>query len=394
MPPTHPTGSKSAPSPVDYAEQALLGALLLEPHRTDDVTGITADSFSTTEHTALYTALATRRRPTPTEHATSTKWLEEVLAAARQQARGLTTSYLHTLTQVCPRPAHAPAYARMIESAHARRRLQSAAERLVHTVHDVSLPHPARTVLATADELAAVVDDIATRFPPRTGARHRAPALPLPAARDSPQAVAEEQILLATATAYPDSIEDVPWLLPDDLTLPLHAGLWRCLTTLTRHHEPIDRLTVLWEAAQRGLLDSSHDEAEILHVLATPAGSVEHWATRALHRALLATAEHTGRRINAYATDLAITPFQLVAVARRAIAEISAVRARWQHASPAPRQSPHSARVCPPTTTAPATRAPHPPATHPQSRSRPLSEGKLGRQQRRRELRPSMIPRS
>jgi replicative DNA helicase len=57
-----------------------------------------------------------------------------VLAAGREQARGLTASYLHTLIQVCPWPSHAPAYARMVEAEHARRRLLTAAERLVHTV--------------------------------------------------------------------------------------------------------------------------------------------------------------------------------------------------------------------------------------------------------------------
>ncbi|MFJ9909251.1 hypothetical protein ACIRVK_41620 [Streptomyces sp. NPDC101152] len=58
---------------------------------------------------------------------------------------------------------------------HARRRLQAAAERLVQTVHDASLPHPVQTVLAEADALTAVVDDITARFPPRAGvlAPHR-----------------------------------------------------------------------------------------------------------------------------------------------------------------------------------------------------------------------------
>lgn len=61
----------------------------------------------------------------------------------RGQARGLTTSYLHTLVQVCAWPRHAPAYARMVEAEHVRCGLQRAAERLVQTVHDVpSAPRP------------------------------------------------------------------------------------------------------------------------------------------------------------------------------------------------------------------------------------------------------------
>lgn len=53
------------PQPVFHVEQALLGALLLDPHRLDDVSGIAADSFSTAAHAALYTAITTLPRPTP-----------------------------------------------------------------------------------------------------------------------------------------------------------------------------------------------------------------------------------------------------------------------------------------------------------------------------------------
>ncbi|WP_434097703.1 hypothetical protein [Streptomyces mirabilis] len=122
----------------------------------------------------------------------------------------------------------------MVESEHARRRLQTPAERLVQTAHDVSLPHPVQAVLAEADALAAVVDDIAARFPPRAGVLPRTAAPPPAVAPDYTEAVEEEQMLLATATAHPADIESVRWLLPDDLALPLHAGLWQCLTALAR----------------------------------------------------------------------------------------------------------------------------------------------------------------
>ncbi|MFC9131402.1 DnaB-like helicase N-terminal domain-containing protein [Streptomyces sp. NPDC057099] len=344
------------PQPVFHVEQALLGALLLDPHRLDDVSGIAADSFSTATHAALYTAITTLPRPDPAEHAKNTQWLNRVLTTGQEQARGLTASYLHTLVQVCPWPRHAPAYARMVEAEHARRRLQTAAERLVHTVHDASLPHPVQTMLTEADALTAVVDDIAHRFPPRAGVLPRTTAPPSPAAPDPTEAAEEEQILLATATAYPSGIDSVRWLLPDDLTLPLHAGLWQCLTALARRNEPVDPVTVLWEAQQRGLLDDGNEPGEVLRLLAEPAGSVEHWSERALQRSLLATAEHTGRRIEAYAGDPANTPFQLVVGARRALADIAAVRTRWQHATgatpPQQRRPAPTTRAGPPTTTA------------------------------------------
>lgn len=350
LPDTHP------PQPVRYAEQALLGALLLDPYRLGDVSGIAADSFSTAAHAAVFAAISSLPPPDPAEHAKNTNWLNRVLATGREQARGLTASYLHTLVQVCPWPRHAPAYARMVEAERARRRLQSAAEQLVQTVHDASLPRPVQTMLAAADALAAVVDDIASRFPPRAGVLPRTAAPPPAIAPDYAEAVEEEQLLLATATAHPTDIESVRWLLPDDFHLPLHAGLWQCLTALARRREPVDPVTVLWEAQQRGLLDDGKEPGEVLRMLADPAGSVEHWGERALKRSLLATADYTGRRIEAYAGDPANTPFQLVVGARRSLADIGAVRTRWQHATgtvptPRPRPAP-TTRAGPPTTTA------------------------------------------
>jgi replicative DNA helicase len=345
-----------APQPVFHAEQALLGALLLDPHRLGDITGIRATSFSTAQHSALYAAISTLPPPDPAEHAKNTTWLNQVLVASREQARGLTASYLHTLIQVCPWPRHAPAYARMVEAEHARRQLRTAAEHLVQTVHDTSLPHPVPTVLAEADALAAVVDDIAARFPPRASVLPRAPAPPPTIASDCAEAAEEEQVLLATATARPADVASVRWLLPEDFTQPLHAGLWQCLTTLARRNEPVDPVTVLWEAQQRGLLENGTESGDVLYLLAEPAGSVGYWGERVLHRSLLTTAEHTGRRIAAYAGDPANTPFQLVVGARRSLADISAVRTRWQHATGTiptqRRQLRPTTRAGPPTTTA------------------------------------------
>ncbi|BDH07232.1 DnaB-like helicase N-terminal domain-containing protein [Streptomyces seoulensis] len=341
------------PHPVFHVEQALLGALLLDPHRLGDITGIGADSFSTAEHAAVFAAISTLPPPDPAEHAKNTIWLDHVLATGREQARGLTAGHLHHLIQVCPWPRHAPAYARMVEAEHARRRLRTAAEHLVQTVHDTSLPHPVQAVLAEAGALAAVVDDIGARFPPRAGVLPRTPA-PSPAlAPDYAEAVEEEQLLLATATAGPADLDSVRWLLAEDFTQPLHAGLWQCLTALARRQEPVDPVTVLWEAQQRGLLDSGSEPGDVLRLLAEPAGSVEHWAERALQRSFLATAAYAGRHIAAYADDPANTPFQLVVGARRSLADIGAVRVRWQHATgpppPARPQPTSSARAGPPT---------------------------------------------
>ncbi|WP_407549072.1 DnaB-like helicase N-terminal domain-containing protein [Streptomyces sp. Pv4-95] len=347
------------PQPVFHVEQALLGALLLEPHRLSDVTGIASEAFSTAEHAALFASIRSLPAPDPLQHTKNTKWLDKVLAAAREQARGLSAPYLHHLIQVCPWPRHAPAYARMIEAEHSRRRLCAAAQRLTQTARDTLLPQRVTTTLAEAEALATVVDDIAARFPPHSGSLPRTPA-PSPATPHDEEAVDEERLLLATATAHPSSVEHMRWLTPDDFTHPLHAGLWQCLITLTRRGTPVDPVTVLWEAQHRGLLGAVAEPRELLDLLARPVGSPESWGERILQRSLLQIAHHIGRRIEAFTEDPATTPYQLVVGSRRALSDLSAVRTRWQHATspapesrPTPNRAPAAPRAVPPQTTAP-----------------------------------------
>ncbi|MFH9228298.1 DnaB-like helicase N-terminal domain-containing protein [Streptomyces lydicus] len=90
---------------MHYAEQALLGALLLEPHRLSAIGRLEPDHFGNHAHSALFAAMRTVPAPSPNQHAKDTAWLSAVLAKARSEAPGLTASYLHTLIQSCPRPA-------------------------------------------------------------------------------------------------------------------------------------------------------------------------------------------------------------------------------------------------------------------------------------------------
>ncbi|MFG2430283.1 DnaB-like helicase N-terminal domain-containing protein [Streptomyces sp. NPDC048590] len=354
------------PHPVFHVEQALLGALLLEPQRVHDVTGIGPDAFSTAAHRALFAAIRSLPAPDPVEHAKDAKWLDTVLTTARKEARGLSAPYLHSLVQVCPLARHAPAYARMVEAEHCRRRLAAAAQRLTHTATDTSLPQRVAATLTEADAIATVVDDIAARFPPHPGSLPRAPA-PAPARPQHEEAADEERLLLAATTAHPSSVEQMRWLTPGDFTHPLHAGLWQCLTALDRRGTPIDPVTVLWEAQHSGLLRPGADPRELLGLLSGSFGSPEHWGERVVQRSVLAVADHAGQTIEAFTDEAASTPYQLVVGSRRALADLSAVRTRWRHAtSPADRTARARAtraasvpRAGPPQTTAPsATRSP------------------------------------
>ncbi|MGY4957904.1 DnaB-like helicase N-terminal domain-containing protein [Streptomyces nigrescens] len=348
------------PQPVHYAEQALLGALLLEPHRLDTIGHLEPHHFGNHAHGTLFTALLSVPAPDPKQHAKDIAWLNAVLTKAQPEAPGLTASYLHTLIQSCPRPQHATAYAGIIRADHARRTVREHADRLCQIATDATLPNPALTVLGQADALSLYLDELGTQFAPHPGSLPRTPLPSAPPRETGEEALDEERLLLSTATAHSNEVKAMRWLQPGDFTHPLHAGLWQCLVALTRRGTPVDPVTVLWEAQHRGLLSTGAEPSELLDLLAGPVGSPESWGERILQRSLLQIAHHIGRRIEAFTNDPATTPYQLVVGSRRALADLSAVRTRWQHATspapesrPAPTRATAAPRAGPPRTTAP-----------------------------------------
>jgi replicative DNA helicase len=330
-----------APTPVHYAEQALLGALLLEPARLADTEPLIAHHFDSHTHAALFTAIRTLPPPDPADHAKDTAWLNAVLEHARPHAPGLSASYIHSLIQFCPQPKHAAAYARMIRADNARQVLRGHAERLASTATDPGLPNPAASTLGLADDIGRVLDALAEQFAPHPGSFPRT-TLPADVPRQAGEEdLDEERLLLATATAYPAEVQQMRWLTEADFLLPLHAALWQSITALVHRGEMVDPVTVLGEAQHRGLLTGSLTPKDVMALVSTPAGSPEYWGEKILHRALLARAQAVAVRITTYTDDPANTPHQLITGTRRALADLNALRTRWNRATaltPAPRR--------------------------------------------------------
>ncbi|WP_260610009.1 DnaB-like helicase N-terminal domain-containing protein [Streptomyces sp. WAC06614] len=350
-----------APPVVHYAEQALLGALLLVPERLKTIGPLEPEHFANTAHSALFAAMRTVSPPAPEVHRTSPVWPNQLLDAAQPQARALTASYLHTLISVCPTDAHAPAYAQMVRSGHARRVLRRHAGLLAQAARAPG-PDPAEAVLTRSDELATHLDELVTAFPSHPGSMPRTPAARRPTAEPSAEAEDDERMLLATVTAHPDELLRMRWLHEGDFTNPLHAALFTSLTALALSGAPVDPITLLWEAQQTGLLRDGPGPAEILDLLTCPVGAPEHWGQKVLQRALLRQAVAVADRIAALTADEATTVHQLVIGSRRTLSALSAVRRRWHEATgslprtPPPRR-PAVSRPSPVTSVRPAARA-------------------------------------
>ncbi|MFE2561911.1 DnaB-like helicase N-terminal domain-containing protein [Streptomyces sp. NPDC059352] len=319
--------------PLHYAEQALLGAVLLQPALLPAVEDLDHSSFDSPVHAAVFAAM--QKIPAPEEITTGAglDWLTAVLAEARPQAPGLTPSYMHTLISACPQPQHVSAYAVVIRAEHARRTICLHAEQLAQAATDITVPDRPRHALTAADTLARHLDHLAERFPShaRPLPRTSLPPAPRPAERDEDREA--EQWLLACAVARPEQVQGMRWLTADDFLDPVHAGLWQAVTALAHRGDPVDPVTMLWEAQQRGLLATGIAPAAVIALLSEPVGSADYWGERLLERNLLARAFLAARQIAAYAADPANTVHQLVTGSRRALADLHTVRSRWQNAT-------------------------------------------------------------
>ncbi|MFJ8676348.1 DnaB-like helicase N-terminal domain-containing protein [Streptomyces sp. NPDC093589] len=340
------------PRPVHYAEQALLGALLLDPHRLDEIGLLAPGHFKNPVHSAVFAAMGALPAPDPDRHRTDVAWLGEVLTRARPQAPGLSASYLHALIAACPSSKHVVTYARMVRADHARRSLRTRAEQLAQTAGNATLPHRVAATVAQADSFGQFLDTLTGQFRPHPGSLPRTPPPPVPDRDTGEGALDEERSLLGAAAAYPDRAREMRWLVPDDFALPLHGALWQCMNALTHRGDPVDPITLLWEAQHRDLTRSV-SARELMALVSAPVGSPEHWGEKVVQRALLHRTHTVAARIRAYTDDPSNTTHQLITGSRRALADLTTLRTRWQHttAHPQPPRAPTRPRAGPPALT-------------------------------------------
>ncbi|MFB6838937.1 DnaB-like helicase N-terminal domain-containing protein [Streptomyces sp. NPDC056361] len=339
-------------NPLLDAEQAVLGAVLLDPGQLSPLEWLAPDHFYRPVHRALFAALRKLRdegHPAlEGEGPVPLSWVTDAVDEAGLHVRGLTASYAHILVSACPRSAHAPVYGRMV--------LEGAIHRTV-TQHAIRLHQEARTgalrgevdgALRYADVLAGVLTDLARRW--GTEPRPVAPATPpaiAPSALPPAQAdrVGEdEEFLLSLLVERPGAVgEVVDWLRPGDFADPVHGQLYRCLGALHHRGEPIDRITLLWEAQRRGLLaDGTLSDDRFAAICdGVGAGDAEWLGTQVMRSSITRTAAASARAVRALAEHEALAPGQLINHALHALGPLDEVRARWEsaHGRPASRAS-------------------------------------------------------
>jgi replicative DNA helicase len=291
------------------------------------------------------------------EESAPLSWVNDAVDEASLHVRGLTAVYAHTLISACPRPAHAPVYGRMVLEGAIHRSVTEHAVRLHQAARADALQGEVEGVLQYADVLTGVLSDLARRWgtkprpvasatPPAT-----APVAPAPVRAD--QAAEDERFLLAVLTDRSGAMgEVVDWLRPGDFADPAHGQLYRCLGALHHRGEPIDRITVLWEAQRRGLLADGTLSGEQLTAICDGVGpgSAEWLGEQVMRSSVTRTAASSARAIRALAENETLAPGRLINHALHALGPLDDVRARWQTANgvPAPPTADPSADGPPP----------------------------------------------
>ncbi|MFE5733543.1 DnaB-like helicase N-terminal domain-containing protein [Streptomyces sp. NPDC056528] len=374
-------------NPLLKAEQAVLGAVLLDPDQLAHLDWLAPDHFYRPVHQALFAALRTLRSDghpaIDAEGPVPLSWVTDAVDEASRHVRGLTAVYPHLLISACPRPAHAPVYGRMVLEGAIHRTVAEHATRLHQVARADALQGEVEGALRSADVLTGVLTDLACRWgtEPRpvapTTAPTADPAVPPPIRAD--QVAEDERFLLAVLTEQPTAMaEVVDWLRPVDFADPAHGQLYRCLGALHHRGEPIDRITLLWEAQRRGLLANGTLSSEQLTALCDDVipGSAEWFGERVMRSSLTRTAAASARAVRALAEDEALGPGRLINHALHALGSLDEVRARWRTANgiPAPEPPTVPSASGPPAARVQAARArstPHP-AAPPPARTGPI----------------------
>jgi replicative DNA helicase len=348
-------------NPLQGAEQAVLGSVLLDPGQLSHLGWLAPDHFYRPVHQALFAALRKLRSEghpaLAGDRAVPLSWVTDAVEEASLHVRGLTVSYAHTLVAACPRPAHAPVYGRMVLEGAIHRSVTEHAVRLHQAARADALQGEVEGVLQYADVLTGVLSDLARCWgseprpvapatPPAT-----APVAPAPVRAD--QAAEDERFLLAVLTDRSGAMgEVVDWLRPGDFADPAHGQLYRCLGALHHRGEPIDRITVLWEAQRRGLLADGTLSGEQLTAICDGVGpgSAEWLGEQVMRSSVTRTAASSARAIRALAENETLAPGRLINHALHALGPLDDVRARWQTANgvPAPPTADPSADGPPP----------------------------------------------
>jgi replicative DNA helicase len=244
-------------TPDRAAERSVIGALLLEPDRFADVREwLEPGDFGGTPERQAYEAIfAVGARGEALSPAAVDHELREGRTSAPLLADG---AYLVGCMQLCPTPARAAVYGRMVLEMSIRRRVVDQGTRLRQRAETAVTSHDLNLVFAQVDSARRNVERLHQRESQATRSHSPTPLLApgLDALRRRPSredAPAERNAIHALVD-QPAALDVVTrWLTPTDFRDVECSGLYGEMTALHEKKSPIDRVTLAWRAMRVGL---------------------------------------------------------------------------------------------------------------------------------------------
>jgi replicative DNA helicase len=244
-------------TPDRAAERAVIGALLLAPDRFADVREWLepGDFHGTAERQAYEAICAVGARG----QVVSAAAVDQELRNRRDSAPALADgAYLVGCMQLCPTPARAAVYGRMVLEMSIRRRVVEQGTRLRQRAEKAVTSHDLNLVFGQVDSARRNVERLHRREAQATRSHSPtpllAPGLETLPRRGSRQDVPAERTAIHALADQPAALNVVTrWLSPTDFSDAECSGLYGEMAALHERRSPIDRVTLAWRAMRVGL---------------------------------------------------------------------------------------------------------------------------------------------
>lgn len=312
------------------AEEALLGAALLNPGALPALRWLPPGAFSHPAHATLWQVLH-RLAPGDISPMAVTAELATIDEPGLQET--LSSPRLFSMVSACKRPGHAPLYAGMtLESAihravedagHGLRAAveQAALDDVTAVLGDVDQAGQRLGVLgqswAAAPETVRNLLDIAPEEETRIGARAERARVDLRAEAET----------VASLLYQPAQMAEVGWLRPEDFSDGQLATAYRALATLADRGAPIDPLTLAWEAQRQPGPQLSEQVLDELDRGGIP-GTAAFTGEQVLRTSVLDQVDAAGHALRNLARLPALAPTGLLDHAEAALQPVAADRDR------------------------------------------------------------------
>jgi replicative DNA helicase len=240
-----------------HAERAVIGALLLEPERFEEVREwLQADDFGGIASRQAYEVMQSLadagRALTPSAVN------ERLVTESTTMRMGADAPFLVGCMQVCPAPSRVAFYGRMVLDSSIRRRISTHADGLRRRAEQTVTSRDLTLVFGLVDRVRRDVERLHTREAKASGAYAPSPLkvdeLPVTRCATAGYDAGLERTAVLALVHQPLALPRVStWLESSDFRDPESALVYRELLSMMAARKPVDALTVAWQVSRRML---------------------------------------------------------------------------------------------------------------------------------------------